>query len=325
MQRSLALAALLALAACAPAGGQGLTPNGKVVEPVPKPASQTGPTQAETQPASFTAWKAAFRPKAIAAGVPGDVVDRALSGVTVNERVLELDQFQPEFTRPIWEYLDRAVSDTRIANGQAKAAEQARVLAAIENRYGVDKEAIIAIWGLESAYGADMGNFSVIRSMATLAYDGRRRDFAEEQLISALKIIARGDVSAGRMIGSWAGAMGHTQFIPTSYADYAQDFNQDGRRDVWAANPGDALASTANYLARFGWRRGEPAVVEITLPQGFDYALAGQSIRRPVSTWNALGISTGWIARGRSLGDPARRGKGPGLSGAAEFPGHQTL
>ncbi|MEL6479483.1 MAG: lytic murein transglycosylase [Pseudomonadota bacterium] len=292
MQRIFVLAAFcLGLAGCAqPADGQGLTPNGKVVEPRPKPAVPEAPQEAP-RPASFEAWKAAFRPKAVAAGIPGSVVDRALAGLTVNGRVLELDRFQPEFSRPIWDYLDSAVSEARIANGRRKAAEQANILQAVEARYGVDKEAVVAIWGLESAYGANMGDFSVIRSMATLAYDGRRRDFAEDQLIAALKIIASGDVSAGRMVGSWAGAMGHTQFIPTSYADYAQDFTGDGKRDVWASNPADALASTANYLARFGWTRGQPAVVEISLPGGFDYALAGQSIRKPVSTWRALGIA----------------------------------
>ncbi|MEM8699657.1 MAG: lytic murein transglycosylase [Pseudomonadota bacterium] len=293
MERLAPLALLcLSLTACAdPAGGQGLTPNGQVVEPRPKPpVPQAVQTEAQ-RPASFEAWKTAFKPKAVNAGVPGATVDRALAGINVNDRVLELDRFQPEFSRPIWEYLDSAVSDARIANGRRNAAAQAGILEAVEARYGVDKEVVVAIWGLESAYGANMGDFSVIRSMATLAYDGRRRDFAEAQLIAALKIIASGDVSEGRMIGSWAGAMGHTQFIPTSYADYAQDFTGDGRRDVWAANPADALASTANYLARFGWSRGVPAVIEITLPPDFDYAMAGQSIVKPVSTWRSMGIT----------------------------------
>ncbi|MEM7505240.1 MAG: lytic murein transglycosylase [Pseudomonadota bacterium] len=290
MQRALPLAFLvLSLTISGCASGQSLTPNGKVAQPPVRPA--TAPEPVEVRPANFTAWKTGFRPKALAAGVPAATFDTAFQGVSVNERVLELDRFQPEFSRPIWEYLDSAVSPSRISNGKAKSAEYAQTLAAIEARYGVDSEVVVAIWGLESAYGANMGSIPVVESMATLAYDGRRRQFAEEQLIAALKIIARGDVPASRMIGSWAGAMGHTQFIPTSFQDYAQDFTGDGRRDVWAANPSDALASTANYLARFGWTQGQPAVVEITLPQGFDYALADQKIRKSVSEWRALGIA----------------------------------
>lgn len=267
------------------AGGQSLTPNGVTIAPVSKP------DQPEVQPASFAEWRAAFRPRALAAGITPATFDRALAGISINDRVLELDQFQPEFTRPIWEYLDGAVSSSRIANGRDAASRVATTLAQIESRFGVDRNVVVAIWGLESAYGANMGSMSVIRSMATLAYEGRRRQFAEDQLISALTIIQSGDVSADRMIGSWAGAMGHTQFIPTSYADYAVDFTGDGRRDVWAADPSDALASTANYLARFGWTQGQPAVVEVTIPPGFDYALANPKIRKPVSEWRALGIA----------------------------------
>ncbi|MEM0945034.1 MAG: lytic murein transglycosylase, partial [Pseudomonadota bacterium] len=193
-------------------------------------------------------------------------------------------------SRPIWEYLDSAVSEARIRNGQAKASQFGTRLAEIEARYQVDREVITAIWGLESAYGANMGSIPVIESMATLAYDGRRREFAEEQLLAALQILQSGDVAPSQMIGSWAGAMGHTQFIPTSYQAYAQDLNGDGRRNVWASDPSDALASTANYLASFGWAKGEPAVVEVSLPAGFDYALAGQGTKRPVSAWRALGV-----------------------------------
>ncbi|MFV0473384.1 MAG: lytic murein transglycosylase, partial [Pikeienuella sp.] len=195
-------------------------------------------------------------------------------------------------TRPIWEYLDSAVSDTRVANGRAGLAANAKALAEIEQRYGVDKEVVVAIWGLESAYGENFGSIPVVESLATLAYEGRRRDFAEQQLIEALRILQAGDVTPARMVGSWAGAMGHTQFIPTSFQEYAVDFTGDGRRDLWAADPSDALASTANYLARFGWVLNAPWGVEAKLPAGFDYALADQSLKRPVAEWRAMGVTT---------------------------------
>ncbi|HUF86030.1 MAG TPA: lytic murein transglycosylase [Thermohalobaculum sp.] len=270
---------LLAPAGCADAGNQ----PGAV--PQPHERADGAPAQA-----GFAAWRQDFRARALAAGISPGVFDDAFAGVAVNPRVLELDRHQPEFVRPIWEYLDRAVSPERIAQGRARAAEHAALLRQIEARHGVDAGVVAAIWGLESAYGENLGSLPVIESLATLAHDGRRRDFAEEQLIAALRIIQSGDVSPGRMVGSWAGAMGHTQFIPTSFEAYAVDHTGDGRRDVWAANPADALASTANYLARFGWEKGAPAVIEVALPAGFDYRLADDSTRRTAAEWEALGV-----------------------------------
>ena len=238
----------------------------------------------------FGAWRSGFRERALAAGITGNVFDAAFKGVTVNERVLELDRYQPEFVRPIWEYLDSAVSETRIADGRARASEHHKTLLGIEKRYGVDLGIVAAVWGIESAYGHNYGSIPVIESLATLAYEGRRRDFAEEQLISALRIQQSGDVSPERMVGSWAGAMGHTQFIPTSFEAYAVDFTGDGKRDVWAEDPADALASTANYLSRFGWQRAEPSVIEVTLPDGFDYRLADDKTRKTSVEWEALGV-----------------------------------
>jgi membrane-bound lytic murein transglycosylase B len=242
------------------------------------------------RPADFEAWKRSFRRRALAVGIRPATFDAAFAGVGVNARVLELDAYQPEFVRPIWEYLDRAVSESRIASGRESAADQAGTLHRIEDRYGVDIGVVAAIWGIESAYGHNYGSIPVIESLATLAYDGRRRDFAEEQLIAALRILQSGDVAPGRMVGSWAGAMGHTQFIPTSFEAYAVDFTGDGRRDVWATDPADALASTANYLARHGWQRAEPSVIEVELPQGFDYGLADDETRKSAAEWQALGV-----------------------------------
>ncbi len=238
----------------------------------------------------FNAWRDGFRQRALAAEITGEVFDAAFAGVTVNLRVLELDRYQPEFVRPIWEYLDRAVSESRITDGRARASERRKILRRIEEQYGVDLGIVAAIWGLESAYGLDYGSIPVIESLATLAFEGRRRAFAEEQLIAALRIQQSGDVAPGRMVGSWAGAMGHTQFIPTSYEAYAVDYTGDGKRDVWSDNPADALASTANYLSRFGWQRAEPSVIEVDLPQGFDYRLADDKTRKSAAEWQALGV-----------------------------------
>ncbi len=277
---------LMATGGCAPG-------EARVAESPTPPARPTAPTPA-AEPAvaeSFEEWRETFRARALAQGIRGDVFDSAFAGVGVNAKVLELDAFQPEFTKPIWEYLDTAVSDTRVANGQAKAALHANTLSRIGATYGVDTRYVVAIWGLESAYGANFGSIPVVESLATLAYEGRRRSFGEEQLIAALKIIQAGDIAAERMVGSWAGAMGHTQFIPTSFLAYAVDFTGDGRRDVWASDPADALASTANYLAKFGWRKGAPVVAEVVLPAGFDYLMADGSTKRDGSAWAALGLA----------------------------------
>lgn len=276
------VAGALMLSGCA-SSAQTVTP-----EPEPRPGVSAAAVVTQPRPASFAEWREAFRARAMAAGISPATFDRAFAGVSPNPTVLERDAYQPEFTRPIWEYLDSAVSDTRVANGRSQAQSRQSLLNSIQQRYGVDYPVVLAIWGLESAYGSDFGDIPVVQSMATLAYEGRRRDFAEEQLIAALKILDAGDIAPERMLGSWAGAMGHTQFIPTSYLSYAVDFDGDGRRNVWA--PEDALASTANYLSGSGWTLGAPAAVEVTLPQGFDYALADDDTRLSAAEWSARGV-----------------------------------
>jgi membrane-bound lytic murein transglycosylase B len=244
--------------------------------------------RAQARPAEFQRWIEGFRPRALSAGITPGTFDRAFGSVTFLPDVIERDRSQPEFTRPIWTYLDSAVSDTRIENGRAALRDHGRVLDEIAARFGVEREIVVAVWGLESSYGTLRGSTSVISAMATLAHDGRRRDFFETQLIAALRILQAGDTTPERMVGSWAGAMGHTQFIPTSYLAYAVDFRGDGRRDIWSDDPADALASAANYLARHGWVRGQPPVVEVVLPRGFDMRAAGS--RRDVAAWRAAGV-----------------------------------
>ncbi|MDK3017722.1 lytic murein transglycosylase [Pseudodonghicola flavimaris] len=241
--------------------------------------------------AGFHRWVAQFKPRAAAQGIHGDTFDRAFRGLTLDADVIRRDRNQSEFSKPIWAYLDSAASDVRIANGKAALEKHRATLDRIERKYGVDKEVVVAIWGLESAYGSFRGNNNVIRSLATLAYEGRRAAFFEDQLVDALKIVQAGDIAPDKMTGSWAGAMGHTQFMPSSFLEHAVDFTGDGRRDIWSDDPSDALASTAAYLARFGWTRGQPWGVEVRLPKGFDYALAQRSITMSPADWARLGVT----------------------------------
>ncbi|NOX81451.1 MAG: lytic murein transglycosylase [Alphaproteobacteria bacterium] len=251
-------------------------------------AASVAPSMAQNP--NFTTWLEGFRAEATAAGISAEVFDAAFEGVSVNERVYELNDNQPEFSRAIWSYLDSAVSEARITGGRTKMAEQGSLLSVIEQAYGVDAEIIVAIWGLESSYGAILGNYDVIQALATLAFEGRRTGFGRTQLIGALKIIQNGYADRDELKGSWAGAMGHTQFIPTTYLSYAVDHDADGRRDIWN-NLGDVFASTANYLSVSGYRQNEAWGAEAHLPAGFDYALADASIRKPLVEWAAMGLT----------------------------------
>ena len=235
-------------------------------------------------------WVVRFKHRALAVGVSKQIFDSVMGEVRYRADVIEQDRNQSEFTKTIWDYLDVAVSENRVANGRRALRKWARTLDKIEVSYGVDREVIVAIWGLESAYGRQRGDIPVFSALATLAFDGRRGTFFEAELIAALKILQNGDTSAAQMIGSWAGAMGHTQFIPTSYNKYAVEFSGDGRRDIWSDNPTDALASTAAYLAKFGWVKGKPWGVEVRLPAGFDYALAQRQIQKLPSVWAQSGV-----------------------------------
>jgi lytic murein transglycosylase len=247
------------------------------------------PVDAATQ-AGMDAWVAGFKPRAMAAGISEETWNRAMRRVPYNPKVIERQQFQAEFVKPIWDYLDSAASDERIAQGRAALARNDALLRQIEARYGVEKEVVVAVWGMESRYGTKRGNTLIIPALATLAHDGRRPDFFASQLIAALKIVQHGDIDPAHMTGSWAGAMGHTQFIPTSYLAFAVDFTGDGKRDIWSDNPADALASTAAYLARSGWSKGQPWGVEVALPEGFDTGLTGKGVKKSPADWAALGV-----------------------------------
>jgi membrane-bound lytic murein transglycosylase B len=239
---------------------------------------------------TFAEWQAGFRKEALAAGIRADVFDRAFANVSFDPSVISADRSQPEFARPVWEYLDGALSPLRIRKGQALISQYADILQSIERRYGVDRQALVAVWGMESNFGQFQGNKSVINSLATLAYEGRRPAFAQAQLIAALQILQQGDIEPEKMLGSWAGAMGQTQFIPTTYNTHAVDFDGDGRRDIWGS-PADALASTAHYLQSSGWQKGQPWGFEVQLPSSFNYMLADGTIRKSVAEWQQLGVT----------------------------------
>lgn len=260
-----------------------------VLRPQLRPSRPDAPIDAATDQ-RFQSWVRGFRGRALAKGVSAATFDRAFRGVRYDPEVIERDRNQGEFTKTIWQYLNTAVSEKRVKNGKAALRKHRRTLEAIEARYRVEKEIVTAVWGLESSYGAYRGDMDVIRSLATLSFDGRRGAFFEGQLIAALNILQSGDVSPRNMKGSWAGAMGHTQFIPTSYLSYAVDFTGDGKRDIWSSDPTDALASTAAYLNRFGWKKGQPWGVEVNLPRNFNYALSSRKILKSPGTWASLGV-----------------------------------
>jgi len=238
---------------------------------------------------AFADWLTAFRGEALKAGITTKTFDKAMAGVTPDPDVVAADRNQPEFVKPVWEYLKGALSDKRVARGKTLLVDHRKLLDRLEKAYGVDRHVVVAIWGLESNFGDYMGSQKVVRSLATLAFEGRRPDFGRTQLIAALKIIQAGDVGPDGLLGSWAGAMGQTQFIPTTYLAHAIDFDGDGRRDIWTSLP-DTLASTAHYLEVSGWKPGERWGYEVTLPVRFDYALADMSEKKSIAAWQKLGV-----------------------------------
>jgi membrane-bound lytic murein transglycosylase B len=282
----LSTALIGALASCA-------TPVSRVPGASASPSSVTPaaiPDAAPGDQAGLQRFVQNFRSRALSSGVSAATYDRAMALARYNPEVIRLDRRQAEFSRPVWLYLDSAVSDNRISTGRQKNAELSRTLAAIEARYGVPREIVLSVWGMESNFGANRGRMQIIPSLATLAYDGRRGEMFQNQLIAALRIIQAGDTAPEAMLGSWAGAMGHTQFMPNSYLEYAVDFNGDGRRDIWSEDPTDSLASTANYLRRNGWVPGQPWGAEVQLPANFNMGLIGKGTRRSASDWSAQGV-----------------------------------
>ncbi|WP_454761460.1 lytic murein transglycosylase [Caulobacter segnis] len=282
---------VLLLAGCADTSPQGpLTAVSPPPPPAPRP-QPSAPTQVPATPVpagelAFDTWLLDFRGRALAAGLSPQLLDRELSGVTPDPKVISLDSRQPEFSKPVGAYIAGVISDDRVAVGRRKRDELA-FLPTIEARYGVPRDILLAVWAMESAFGQLQGNFDVVRSMVSLAADGRRRAWAEGELIAALKIIDSGEVTRAQLKGSWAGAMGQTQFIPSSYRATAVDFDGDGKRDIWGSDA-DSLASAANLLAKGGWKPGVGWAKEVILPAGFDYSVT--EVEKQIPAW--------WEARG---------------------------
>jgi lytic murein transglycosylase len=237
--------------------GLGLSACTQSLPRVGSPVPQGLPDDLRPAPnAAYDAWVAAFRDRAASRGISQPTLSSAFRSAGFLPGVITRDRNQTETSRSLEDYLSIAVSEERVAKGRAAFARNRGLLSSLQDRYGVDAEIIAAIWGLESFYGERRGEVSVISATSTLAFDGRRGAFFEQQLTAALRILQNGDIPAARMTGSWAGAMGHTQFIPTSYLEFAVDHDGDGRRDIWSDDPTDALASAAAYLQRNGWTRG---------------------------------------------------------------------
>jgi membrane-bound lytic murein transglycosylase B len=250
--------------------------------------------------ADYDAWVAAFRARARAEGITEATLDRGFAGQGFLPGVVERDRNQTEFRRTTEDYLALVASEDDVALGRSRVGPVRSTLTDIERSTGVDANVLAAIWGVETRFGTRLGEIPVISATSTLAWEGRRGRFFEAQLLAALRIIQSGDTTTDRMTGSWAGAMGHTQLMPTVYQEYAVDFRGDGRREIWSDDPTDALASTANYLVRYNWRRGEPWGYEVHLPEGFDTAATGRNNARPVSVWRNAGVR---LASGGAMPD----------------------
>ncbi|WP_235720881.1 lytic murein transglycosylase [Magnetospirillum molischianum] len=282
---------LLALPGCVGASdGQAATEeNGAAVVTIAPQPLRTTESAAPPRAESFADFIDGVRADALAAGVKPATLDAALAGVTHIDRVIELDRKQPEFSLSFSTYLDRIVTPARVAEGKRKLEENRDLLAAIERRYGVQPRFIVALWGIETGFGRNTGGMSVVSSLATLAYDGRRSAYFRTELMQALTILDQGHIAPSAMVGSWAGAMGQCQFMPSTFVKFAVDWDGDGRRDIWR-NQGDALASAANYLSSEGWIGDQTWGRAVDVPEGLSAELTGVDKTRTLAEWSRLGI-----------------------------------
>ena len=247
--------------------------------------------------ADFSECVGSLRAEAERAGISAHTLAVAFNGLEPDAKVLDFQKQQPEFKTPIWDYVDGLVDDERVADGKAAMASQGRALARAEETYGVSRYMLAAIWGVESNFGQEMGKRPLVQSLTTLACFGERANYFRSELMATLKIIDRGDVPADKLNGSWAGAFGQTQFMPSTFLRLAVDFEGDGRRDIVDSAP-DALASTANYLRKSGWRPGLPWGFEVKLPAGYS-GPSGRRAKQSMSFWTARGLAR---IDGRPLG-----------------------
>ena len=254
---------------------------------------------------SFEQWKQNFKKVALSEGITPVLFDQAFHKITLDPDVIKLDISQPEFTRNIWDYIDNATGSKRLKKGQKQLKKYKELFDEIEKKYGVQREIIVAIWAMESDFGRNYGSKNVIRSLATLAHNARsekRAKFAKEELLSALQIIQDSKIKVGSLIGSWAGAMGQPQFMPSSYVKYAVDHNNDGKRNIWETEA-DVFASVANFLKESGWRDLEDWGVEVNIPRNFDWKLNSSAYELRFVQWRSMDITN---ASGQSFSEPQR-------------------
>ena len=270
-------------------------------------ASRPASPNPEIREQSFDEFLDAFGKRAVAEGIRPATVERAFKGLSPNDRLLARLDSQPEFVRPIWDYLRSAASDRRTADGRTRLSKHRGRLRKVEDEYGVPAKIIVAIWGMESNFGRNTGSFSVVQVLATQAWKGRRARWARGELMQALRLLDRREVELDRFKGSWAGAYGQTQFMPSTYRNHAVDGDGDGRRDLIGSLP-DVFASTGNLLRHYGWQRGEPWGFEVRLPGNFPWEQAEYAVRKPIAEWSRLGVRR---ANGRPL-------TGPGVTAATE-------
>lgn len=269
---------------------------------------------------AFAGFVSSVKAEARRAGIREATLQQAFAGVAPNQRVIELDRRQPEFSLTWPEYRARVLPDSRLQAARENYARERALLARVEERYGVDPLIIMGIWGVESAFGANKGSYRLVEALSTLAWEGRRAAYFRGELINALRILDQEDMAPARMTGGWAGAMGQPQFMPSSYLRFAVDFDGDGRRDIWDSKP-DVFGSVGNYLAKNGWRRGEPWAQPVRLPAGFDPAVAVRDNRRSLDDWMRAGVRR---VDGRELGRADLQGAVVVPSGAGPGEGFMT-
>jgi membrane-bound lytic murein transglycosylase B len=247
-------------------------------------------SHAQTADDEFAACTLRLKQEAATAGISSAVADDVLDNVQWVSRVIELDQQQPEFTSTFPDYYRKRVSDTRVEKGRTMLKEHAALLQSVSDRYGVPPHYLVSFWGLETNFGGYLGKMAIADSLATLACDQRRSKFFTTELINAMRIIEAGDVDRESMTGSWAGAMGHVQFMPSAFLNYAVDGDGDGRRDLWGSIP-DAMSSAGNFLNSLGWQPGLRWGREVVVPPGFDYTQATRKVKKPLQEWSAAGVT----------------------------------
>lgn len=253
------------------------------------PGQPPGPSDAVSEQASFENFIREFRSTAIAAGISPEIYDHATSGISFNSHIQELNEKQPEFVRPIWEYLEGIVTPQRVEHGRDLMEQHAGLLHRLEEQYGVPPQILTAIWGIETNYGHQLGSFNMVEALANLAFAGPRAEYGRRELLAALQMAQQQHIDPAMMSSSWAGAFGQTQFVPTTFLKYGVRGNGNGPIDLWDS-VADALASTANYLQQSGWQAGESWGQEVQLPDDFPYANADVSIKKPVSAWRQMGV-----------------------------------